>query len=295
MALQRFTIVLSLLATFFASQTQAQVFDLGTSDSGLFDTVTNLPEDQVSISGGVGDILGNTTGQLNVQSGGSVDSSFDAYSGGELNISGGTVGNFLRARRDSEINISGGTVGDHFSASAASVVNISGGTVGEDFNVFGGGFFGNGIVNISGGNFGNNFEALSESEVNLFGTEFLLNGTPLNLALDQTITIINRGAGEVLSGTLSDGTAFDFELNDVLTFSPLDDFFADDATVTVTLAAPSVTLGDVSGDGLVNFLDISPFIAVLTAEDFQDEADIDGNGAVNFLDIGPFIALLNEQ
>ena len=57
----------------------------------------------------------------------------------------------------------------------------------------------------------------------------------------------------------------------------------------------SVLLGDVNLDGGVNFLDISPFIAILTTGDFQDEADLDQNGSVNFLDISPFIAALSSQ
>ena len=60
-------------------------------------------------------------------------------------------------------------------------------------------------------------------------------------------------------------------------------------------AIESVLLGDVNLDGRVNFLDISPFIAILTTGDFQDEADLDQNGSVNFLDISPFIAALSSQ
>ena len=51
--------------------------------------------------------------------------------------------------------------------------------------------------------------------------------------------------------------------------------------------------GDVNRSGEVNFLDISGFVALLAAGEFQDEADIDRNNAVNFLDIGPFIRLLS--
>lgn len=58
------------------------------------------------------------------------------------------------------------------------------------------------------------------------------------------------------------------------------------------VAANPFVLGDVNRDGAVNFLDISPFIAVLSVGGFQEEADIDRNGFVNFLDISPFIALL---
>ena len=54
-------------------------------------------------------------------------------------------------------------------------------------------------------------------------------------------------------------------------------------------------LGDVNQDGVVDFLDIQPFINLLSSQTFQDEADIDGNGVVNFLDIAPFIFVLSSQ
>ena len=68
--------------------------------------------------------------------------------------------------------------------------------------------------------------------------------------------------------------------------------FFDDFRVSV----PSlVLLGDVNGDGAVNFLDIPPFVAVLSAGEFQEEADIDQNTTVNFLDIAAFVDLLGSQ
>ena len=54
-------------------------------------------------------------------------------------------------------------------------------------------------------------------------------------------------------------------------------------------------LGDVNLDGVVNFLDIAPFIAVLATAGFQAEADCDENGVVDFLDIAPFIDILSTQ
>ena len=60
-------------------------------------------------------------------------------------------------------------------------------------------------------------------------------------------------------------------------------------------SAPQPLLGDVNQDGDVNFLDISPFIAVLATGGIQVEADIDLSGTVNFLDISPFIGLLSSQ
>ena len=53
------------------------------------------------------------------------------------------------------------------------------------------------------------------------------------------------------------------------------------------------SLGDVNLDGLVDFLDISPFISVLSNGGFQAEADCDESGVVNFLDISSFILILD--
>ena len=56
-----------------------------------------------------------------------------------------------------------------------------------------------------------------------------------------------------------------------------------------------VELGDVNQDGDVNFLDISPFINVLSTGEYQIEADVDQSGEVNFLDISPFIQVLSSN
>ena len=104
----------------------------------------------------------------------------------------------------------------------------------------------------------------------------------------EAFTITNRDV--TLSGLLADGEPFSFELNSADT--PDDDFFDLDATVTVTLVSP-VILGDVNQDSVVNFLDITPFIGVLSAGGFQSEADIDQNDVVNFLDITPFVEILS--
>ena len=58
------------------------------------------------------------------------------------------------------------------------------------------------------------------------------------------------------------------------------------------LSPTDFELGDVNCDGSVNFLDISPFIALLATSEFNAKADINGDGDVNFLDISPFVALL---
>jgi hypothetical protein len=50
--------------------------------------------------------------------------------------------------------------------------------------------------------------------------------------------------------------------------------------------------GDVNQDGVVDFSDISDFIAILIAGGYQVEADINEDGFVNFSDIDPFILIL---
>ena len=229
-------------------------------------------------------ISGST--QLNVADGGRVGFDFEANSGSEVNISGGTIGSSLGANSGSEVNISGGTL-RNLGAGSGSVVNVNGGTVdimevlALPFGIFAGS---GSVVNISGGTIREN--ALSTAgEVNITGTQFILNGRLLDaLVVGESFTIAEPI--ETITGILADGSSFSFGGNGVALSG-----FSPDATVTLTL---SLTLGDVNRDGEVNFLDISPFIALLSAGDFQEEADIDGNGVVNFLDIAPFINLLTE-
>ena len=52
-------------------------------------------------------------------------------------------------------------------------------------------------------------------------------------------------------------------------------------------------LGDCNQDGVVDFLDIGPFVSVLSNGDFLAQADTNEDGVVDFLDIGPFIAILS--
>ena len=63
-------------------------------------------------------------------------------------------------------------------------------------------------------------------------------------------------------------------------------------TFTVEIVGATL-LGDVNLDGTVDFLDISPFIAVLSGGIDQAEADCNEDGVVNFLDISPFISILS--
>lgn len=54
-------------------------------------------------------------------------------------------------------------------------------------------------------------------------------------------------------------------------------------------------LGDCNLDGVVSFLDISPFISLLSLGDYLVEADTNEDGSLDFLDISPFISLLSSN
>ena len=51
-------------------------------------------------------------------------------------------------------------------------------------------------------------------------------------------------------------------------------------------------VGDVNCDGDIDLLDVEPFVALLTANEFDAKADINGDGTVDLLDVGPFVDLL---
>ena len=68
-------------------------------------------------------------------------------------------------------------------------------------------------------------------------------------------------------------------------------------TFTVEVIESDDGHADVNLDGIVNFLDISPFIIVLTSGGSpaqESQADCNGDGTVSFLDISPFIAALTN-
>ncbi|MEM9411713.1 MAG: hypothetical protein AAGA30_11405 [Planctomycetota bacterium] len=52
-------------------------------------------------------------------------------------------------------------------------------------------------------------------------------------------------------------------------------------------------IGDVNLDGLVNLLDIEPFVTLLSNGGFQAEADINQDNVVDLLDVAPFVELLS--
>lgn len=126
-------------------------------------------------------------------------------------------------------------------------------------------------LNLAGGN-----QTFDLSEINL---------GPVDI---NAVNVSQTGNVLTISGSISINEMVDIGAGDVPLVVELD------YVATGTVPDP-VLLGDVNLDNVVNFLDIAPFIALLSSDGFQDEADIDINGVVNFLDIGPFIGILSGQ
>ena len=104
------------------------------------------------------------------------------------------------------------------------------------------------------------------------------NGTPIN-SVAAVMGIEGAGVGSSTGHIVFDDFVFE----------------VDDAHVVVVgngHAVVDVLKGDLNLDGMVTFLDINPFIGVLSANEFQAEADCNCDGLVSFLDINPFIQIL---
>ena len=122
--------------------------------------------------------------------------------------------------------------------------------------------------------------------------DFIENGSSLG-----TLNFTDTSPATLEFGTLAFGASSEaFGLsNDP--GEPSNGIDISNVTITFGTAAepelePDVLKGDVDLNGVVNFLDIPAFIAVLQAGEFQAEADCDCSTVVNFLDIPAFIGIL---
>ncbi len=52
-------------------------------------------------------------------------------------------------------------------------------------------------------------------------------------------------------------------------------------------------IGDINQDGVVNLLDVAPFVDLISNGGYQVEADLNQDGDVNLLDVSPFVTLLS--
>ena len=194
----------------------------------------------------------------------------------------------------------------NFTSSDPSVVLLTGGmATNPTFNIVGGTRFNSSVVRIDPAATG------TDDNGNLFAVNVAENGVnPLISALFDPDFDANVGPnGAVLLASVDysvvgPGTAtLEFSLGPQGVTIPLGislnpSFGSATVTVvpaTVTVVPATTLLGDINLDGAVDFLDIIPFIAILSSQSFQEEADLDENGEVNFLDLIPFVDILRSS
>ena len=124
--------------------------------------------------------------------------------------------------------------------------------------------------------------------------DVLVDGVPV---LETTGDDALLDLGGLAGLTIAAGSEITFAVDGVLetaTGGPATSLRIETFTVDVVEEDP-VLKGDVNQDGVVNFLDIPSFIAVLQSGVFQAEADVNCDTVVNFLDIPSFIAVLQQN
>ena len=150
------------------------------------------------------------------------------------------------------------------------------------------------------------------SDFDYFGFEVPANAQITSACITQTDPLgsFNRAFWILRAGIIPSGPEFIqrfevFSPDTVLLKQPLDSGIYNIVSSGIALPFNSSTsyrfsfemeeillLGDINQDGLINLLDVAPFIELLTNSKFQAAADINQDGIVNLLDVGPFVELL---
>ena len=124
------------------------------------------------------------------------------------------------------------------------------------------------MLNISGGDF-TTFRSFFTASVNLFGTDFAIDGVPVTgLTMGSPFAITDRNV--TLSGTLGDGSTFSNFLDSTTPIGDLD--FGPFATQAELEAVPGFALGGPTGTTVTVTL-----IAPSLAGDFDEDGDVDAD------------------
>ena len=155
------------------------------------------------------------------------------------------------------------------------------------------------------------FDNGNEAEVDGFDMDLIHNGT--RASGPSTVTKTRVDTGEVDSDTILDrtpangpaaglldnyttpivGTGNTIEIR--ATFEFAFEAFAFDNLQILTFGDDKVLIGDVNCDGVIDLLDVAPFVELVLAGEFSDKADINDDGTVDLLDVAPFVDLLLSQ
>ena len=163
------------------------------------------------------------------------------------------------AAYDGVVYVSGGTIGRQFTGNSlqtsdGGVFNISGGAFPGTSGIS---LAGEGVANISGGSFttaAQHIQAQEDTTINLFGSEFLVDGLAIP-GLEYGVPLVITDRDVTLSGLLGDGSPFSIDLKSVDPSPAQGDWIHPDATLTITLALP----GDYNNNGTVDAADYAPW------------------------------------
>jgi hypothetical protein len=206
-------------------------------------------------------VTGGATASTVSITGGEITNTFNFGAGTVGTIAGGTMDGVVEALNGSTVSITGGQFKSTLSPDFGSHTTITGGTLLKGLNMRGqvtvsgnpllAGFTvaNSGDLKIAGGTFTGVRRMMASGEVDLYGSQFLLNNVPVSgLALNQPFTLTTR-AGMTLSGLLASGAPFSFVLN--FTNPQSNDFFSTTGKLTLTLILP----GDFNHNGIVDAAD----------------------------------------
>ncbi|MEM1445101.1 MAG: hypothetical protein AAGF84_03540 [Planctomycetota bacterium] len=190
---------------------------------------------------------------LTLETGGVLPEDFAAIDA-QLIVEGGSVGNGLELAK-SDLILHDGSIGSRLLAYDQTTIDIHGGQVDSGLQALAGS-----VINIYGGLVGSRDEITrlrssrfnADATLNLFGRQFFLNGIELLMVDGETRPVIERD-GFTLSGVLSDGKHFEFELASER--SEIGPIFSIDALLSITRVA--YRHGDYDNNGTVDQEDLN--------------------------------------
>ena len=133
---------------------------------------------------------------------------------------------------------------------------------------------------------GSNWQMLLDADSAVIGNSLIQAG-----AAGPDVDLVVPAEYSAVAGDF-DPTSSDMILRIGCTLADNDWWFAVDNILIEADSKGGVLLGDVNCDGVVDLLDVSPFVDLITSGEFSSKGDINQDGVVDLLDVGPFVALL---
>ncbi|MEM9411889.1 MAG: dockerin type I domain-containing protein [Planctomycetota bacterium] len=191
------------------------------------------------------------------------------------------------------------SVGYPIGGTSSAVLNIfAGSTLSGSDDTLSGGDFGDDNVTVSYTATADGIEITASGlDISLAAGSYLIGITPIlnfssngqeffqDAGSNGATTLLNNPGGALINPIFGSATINANELDLPVTYTGM--------AIRVLATDDGVLKGDVNGDGLINLLDVSPFVDAISAGVYVPAADVNCDGIVNLLDVDPFITLLN--